>query len=94
MNYSSASNTYNQLGRTEALNLISASNVDGSVVVTVIGESIQCSVIVGSLADAASLLSAASANTTFECYTRQQVVQEGSRILVQTREIRIVRIRE
>ncbi len=79
--------------RTEKIELLSTSNASGTTFVNVVTESVMCIVTVSDIASGASIVSAVSNNSTFECYTepnRKQTAM-GGRSVIETKRIAIIK---
>ena len=81
--------TYNPAG-TEKIQLISASNVGGTVLVNVVTASTICQVSVANIGEAAAIISAVSPHTTLECYTTGEK-KVGFQTQILTKEIMIIK---
>ncbi len=88
MTYDAERNVYSPVVQ-EKIQHISASNVDGSTIVTAIGKSIICQVITNSFVEATSILSVIQDKSVLECYTREIFSDLDGRRLVRTRQINI-----
>ena len=75
----------------EKIQSISASNVDGTSIVTVITASTVCQILVSDVSEATSIVSAVSRNSILECYAREEAKRSEGRSQVLTREIRIIK---